>query len=342
MRQPRLLHERRHPVEHLPLLVQRGEVQHQDPRIVGEAEHRQRRSAHAGGSRSSVAVSIWNAPARRRLAADAVAEPAAGGDAGCWPQQPERQPPCPPAQCQPAPRHGNAPRRTLAPRGWQDADRIVGAGSDGLMLRPPARRRSGAEVDHLHAAIAWLRRLRRGRHQQAVLAHADRLQAARIDAVFLRDVVHHCLGAALGQGPVVVAASRPYRYGPRCGTGRPPGPCWPARWPSCVQRVDRIRRQVGRAVGEVAPSGSPPARSLPAAAAAGTATGLLEATRGCCARRRAPAAARRIVGRRGQPDPAGSAQHQIAAGLQRVDDLVGRRVALSRTPAGCQTPAERR
>jgi hypothetical protein len=39
-------------------------------------------------------------------------------------------------------------------------------GCGGLMRRPPARRGSGAEVDHPHATIARLRRLRRGGDQQ--------------------------------------------------------------------------------------------------------------------------------------------------------------------------------
>ena len=39
VRQPGLFDKRRHPVEHPPLLVQRGEVQHHHARRVGETEH---------------------------------------------------------------------------------------------------------------------------------------------------------------------------------------------------------------------------------------------------------------------------------------------------------------
>src|ERR1700685_2611867 len=51
-------------------------------------------------------------------------------------------------------------------------------GLAGVMQRLPAWRDSGAQVDHLHPAVARLRRLSRRLDEQTILTHADRLKFA--------------------------------------------------------------------------------------------------------------------------------------------------------------------
>src|SRR5579862_7775263 len=84
------------------------------------------------------------------------------------------------------------------------ADHALRAGPPPSLPDEPAVRALGlsAEIDHLHPAVARLRRLRRRRYGQAVFTFAHRLEAGAIDAELPDQVVHHAVRAFLRQGLV--------------------------------------------------------------------------------------------------------------------------------------------
>ena len=226
---------------------------------------------------------------------------------------------------------GNVRRHACCACVAADADSIVASGSCRPHASAAGAATSGAQIDHLHTAIARLRRLRRRRHQQAFLAHADRLQPARDQPriSWRRSPPPPRRAARTGTG--CSRASRPCRYGLRSGTGSRRGPCCSARWPSwsSVRIASGVRSAeplakftVRLTAGPLAAGGAAAARRPPRAGC--------DTRRGCCTGDGAGAAA--SLAGAASLMPRVPPVHQVAARLQRVDDLVGRRAALSERP----------